>query len=154
MEKRVLLAIVLSFIVLYGYQAMFPPPEPVKPVKPAPAAQSPAAPAAATPAAGAGAAATPADAPALEQTPSASPLVADTAERDVTFENGSVRAVFSTRGGVIKSWRLKKYENAATEPEIIELVKMLQRMGADIMVMVHPDHQYDPKIIPVEEIPD
>ena len=28
MEKRVLLAVVLSFIVLYGYQAMFPPPDP------------------------------------------------------------------------------------------------------------------------------
>jgi UDP-N-acetylglucosamine 1-carboxyvinyltransferase len=28
-------------------------------------------------------------------------------------------------------------ENAATEPEIIELVKMLQRMGADIMVDAH-----------------
>ena len=27
MEKRVLLAIVLSFVVLYGYQAMFPPRE-------------------------------------------------------------------------------------------------------------------------------
>ena len=27
--KRVLLAIVLSFVVLYGYQAMFPPPEPL-----------------------------------------------------------------------------------------------------------------------------
>ena len=27
MEKRVLLAVVLSFIVLYGYQALFPPPQ-------------------------------------------------------------------------------------------------------------------------------
>ena len=27
MEKRVLLAVVLSFVVLYGYQALFPPPE-------------------------------------------------------------------------------------------------------------------------------
>ena len=31
MEKRVLLAIVLSFVVLYGYQAMFPPPEFIPP---------------------------------------------------------------------------------------------------------------------------
>ena len=118
MEKRVLLAIVLSFVVLYGYQAMFPPPEPVKP---APAAQGPGAPAAATPAPGAAAGTTtPADTPALEQAPSASPVVADTEERDIAFENGSVRAVFSTRGGVLKSWRLKKYQNAAKEP--LELV--------------------------------
>jgi hypothetical protein len=26
MEKRVLIAVLLSFLVLYGYQAMFPPP--------------------------------------------------------------------------------------------------------------------------------
>ena len=121
MEKRVLLAIVLSFVVLYGYQAMFPPPEPVKP---APAAQTPATPQGVTAASPQGAAApgaaTPADAAALEQVPSAAPVVSDTAERDVTFENGSVRAIFSTRGGTIKSWRLKKYMNAANQP--LELV--------------------------------
>ncbi|MEX1130079.1 MAG: membrane protein insertase YidC [Vicinamibacterales bacterium] len=122
MEKRVLLAIVLSFIVLYGYQAIFPPPEPQKP---APAPQTPATPApgaqpgppATTP--GAPAAQPPA-AEAVEQAPGAAPVVADTAERDITFENGSVLAIFSTRGGVIKSWRLKKYLNPAKEP--LELV--------------------------------
>ncbi len=116
MEKRVLLAIVLSFVVLYGYQAMFPPPEPLKPV---PAAQTPGTPQGAT-AGGATAAATPADAAPVELAAAASPVVGDTAEHDVTFENGSVRAIFSTRGGVIKSWRLKKYLNAAKEP--LELV--------------------------------
>jgi len=65
-------------------------------------------------------AATPADPAALEQVSSATPVVGDTAERDVTFENGSVQAIFSTRGGTIKSWRLKKYLNAAREP--LELV--------------------------------
>ncbi|HVJ25966.1 MAG TPA: membrane protein insertase YidC [Vicinamibacterales bacterium] len=121
MEKRVLLAIVLSFVVLYGYQAMFPPPEPVKP---APAAQTPATPQGVTAGSPEGAAApgaaAPSDAAALEQVPSAAPVVSDAAERDVTFENGSVRAIFSTRGGTIKSWRLKKYMNAANQP--LELV--------------------------------
>ena len=34
MEKRVLIAVILSFVVLYGYQAMVPPPKPTtgKPV--------------------------------------------------------------------------------------------------------------------------
>jgi YidC/Oxa1 family membrane protein insertase len=122
MEKRVLLAIVLSFIVLYGYQAIFPPPEPQKP---APATQTPAPPA---PGAQPGPAATTPGAPAaqppvaeaVEQAPGAAPVVADTAERDITFENASVLAIFSTRGGVIKSWRLKKYLNPAKEP--LELV--------------------------------
>ena len=51
---------------------------------------------------------------------SAAPLVADTAERDITFENDAVSAVFTTRGGALKSWRLKKYQDAAGQP--LELV--------------------------------
>ena len=40
MEKRVLLAVVLSFVVLYGYQALFPPPKPAQEqTQPAPSAQ-------------------------------------------------------------------------------------------------------------------
>ncbi len=111
MEKRVLLAIVLSFVVLYGYQAMFPPP------KPQPKAAATAAPGEpATPASGK----TPAAEAAPPAAPEAAALVADTEERDVTFENQSVSAVFSTRGGVLKSWRLKKYQNAERQP--LELI--------------------------------
>ena len=103
MEKRVLLAVVLSFIVLYGYQALYPPPKPQRPAEQTPtgtpAAQDggveKSAPAAATPAA--------------PTSPAAQPLLADANERDVVVENDSVRAVFSTRGAVLKSWRLKKY---------------------------------------------
>src|SRR5688500_331562 len=122
MEKRVLLAIVLSFIVLYGYQAMFPPPEPppADPQQQGPPQDPAAAPgAAATPVeAPQAGATTPSPAPAAppEAAAAPEPLVADTAERDIVVENASVRAVFSTRGGVIKSWRLKKYLNAAQEP--------------------------------------
>src|SRR5688500_3911154 len=103
MEKRVLLAIVLSFVVLYGYQAMFPPPEPLRP---APSAQGPAPPRgvaadAPAPATTAAPGATPTgEAAPLEQSAAAKPLVADTADRDITFENGSGRAIFSTRGSV------------------------------------------------------
>jgi YidC/Oxa1 family membrane protein insertase len=120
MEKRVLLAILLSFVVLYGYQAMFPPPEPPKTQtaqsKPAPAA--PAAPTAVTATPQAANASAPVEAPAPQ--PSVAPITGDSHERDITFDNSSVHAVFSNRGGVIKSWRLKKYLNAAKEP--LELV--------------------------------
>ena len=113
MEKRVLLAIVLSFIVLYGYQAMFPPPKPSPPATSlAPATDG-------KPAADAAAAPAPKPADAVE-TPAPAAVTADAEERQITFENGSVRAVFSNRGGVIRSWRLKKYLNAANEP--LELV--------------------------------
>jgi len=115
MEKRVLLAVVLSFIVLYGYQAMFPPPKPVPATQAqaSPVAQSaPGAPLPSQPVE----AATP-DAPIA---PSAATTVADASERDIVVENQSVRAVFTTRGGALKSWRLKKYQDAAHQP--LELI--------------------------------
>ena len=124
MEKRVLLAILLSFVVLYGYQAMFPPPEPQK----TSASQPPAPGGSAAPSPAPTTAAPTATPPAPERAPveapagppAAAPVTGDTQEREIAFENGSVRAVFSNRGGVIKSWRLKKYLNAAKEP--LELV--------------------------------
>jgi hypothetical protein len=33
MERRVLIAVLLSFLVLYGYQALFPPPPEPKPAQ-------------------------------------------------------------------------------------------------------------------------
>jgi YidC/Oxa1 family membrane protein insertase len=102
MEKRVLLAVVLSLIVLYGYQALFPPP---KPQPPAPQGQGPAPPL--TPPVEQPRPAEPADA--RSGTPPAQPVLADASEREVVVENDAVRAVFSTRGGVLTSWRLKKY---------------------------------------------
>ncbi len=111
MEKRVLLAIILSFVVLYGYQAMFPPPKPQPKTATSTAPGEPSTDASKTPETAAEAAPAPA---------AAAVLVADTEEHDVTFENSSVSAVFSSRGGVLKSWRLKKYENAERRP--LELV--------------------------------
>ncbi|MEO6212709.1 MAG: membrane protein insertase YidC, partial [Vicinamibacterales bacterium] len=119
MEKRVLLAVVLSFIVLYGYQAMFPPPKPgAAAVQSQPSVAPQPGPTAAPSPEGRQAEA-PVTPPAPTQ-PAAALLVADTAERDIVVENQSVRAIFTTRGGALKSWRLKKYQDAAREP--LELV--------------------------------
>ena len=117
MEKRVLLAVVLSFLVLYGFQAMFPPPEPPKPgTSPAPAAAPPQSGRAGEPAAQA-----PAAAPAATAAqPAATPLEADEAERDIVVESEWVKATFTTRGGALKSWRLKKYLDHGGQP--LELV--------------------------------
>jgi YidC/Oxa1 family membrane protein insertase len=125
MEKRVLLAVVLSFVVLYGYQALYPPP---KPQPKGGAATS--APAAAVPASGS-AAAQPEAAPKPPAAPAVATLVADTEEREIRFENESVTAVFTTRGGALKSWRLKKYQDAAREP--LELIPTNVPAGS-----VHP----------------
>ncbi len=107
MEKRVLLAVVLSFMVLYGYQAMFPPP-------PAP---KPAATSSAPPAAEAGVAPQGSSPAAVAAQPAvAAPLVADSAEREIVVEGDAIRAVFSSRGAVLQSWRLKKYRDGAGQP--------------------------------------
>jgi YidC/Oxa1 family membrane protein insertase len=129
MEKRVLLAVTLSFIVLVAYQALVPKPR----VAPRPAqtgqmtagqpgsAQSGKAGAAGTAAAGqaSGASGTSgANAPveATPSTPVPAALVGDATDRDIVVETTHVRATFSTRGAVLKSWVLKHYLEADGQP--------------------------------------
>jgi YidC/Oxa1 family membrane protein insertase len=109
MERRVLIAVLLSFLVLYGYQVMFPPPPPPEPGKPAPQASK----AATAPNASAPAAANPA--PSVQGVVPAE-LPAQQPARDIIVDNGEVRAVFTTRGAVIKSWQLKKYKDNSGRP--------------------------------------
>ncbi|HEY2151771.1 MAG TPA: membrane protein insertase YidC [Vicinamibacterales bacterium] len=116
MEKRVLLAIFLAFIVLYGWQTFF-----VKPA-PKPAAGSVSATTGASATAQAGAAAsvvTSANplAPIDSAAPAAPTVVGESAERDVRVETEDVIAVFTNRGARLKSWRLKHYLNAERQPQ-------------------------------------
>lgn len=113
MEKRVLIAVFLSFLVIYTYQALVPAPQPSRTVTPAaPAQQQPPA-GKATPAPGT------AVAPSEPPAPAAAPLVADQAARDVVLENDSVRAVFSSRGAVLKQWTLKRYTENGRQLELV-----------------------------------
>ena len=114
MEKRVLLAVALSFVVLYGYQAMFPPPKP--PQRAPVSAEAPASPEAGSAATASPSAPSVTATPQLEAPAAPAPVVADKDEREIVVENDSVRAVFTTRGGALKSWRLKKYQDAAKAP--------------------------------------
>ena len=115
MERRVLLAVVLSFIVLYSFQALFPPPAPVPRRADGPAAEGSRADASAQPPGQAPSTAGPAVQPSGGSS-AAQPLVADAAEREITVENAEVHAVFTTRGGTLKSWRLKRYLGADGKP--------------------------------------
>src|SRR5262245_48504261 len=121
MERRVLLAIFLSFLVLYAYQALVVKPVP-KPANgtatseslPAESEKPSASPSPATSSGSADRATSPA-------LPPARPLVADAAERDVRVETRDVIAVFTNRGARLKSWRLKHYFDQQRQPqEIIE----------------------------------
>jgi YidC/Oxa1 family membrane protein insertase len=123
MERKVLLAVVLSFVVLYGWQALFPPPPPVRPTTAAPPpAGEPVTPGTQPP--------TPPDAATAAAPPAveAEPVVAGSTEQDVVVETQAVRAVFSNRGAVLKSWRLKHYGDAAGQP--LDLVPQNVPSGA------------------------
>jgi YidC/Oxa1 family membrane protein insertase len=124
MERRVLLAIFLAFLVIYVWQGLFVKPAP----KPAPVAGTPpvSGPPSTSPATGAGAGSGATPAPAAPATPpavaeAAAPLVADTAERDVRVETRDVIAVFTNRGARLKSWRVKGYLDQQRQPQ--ELVE-------------------------------
>jgi YidC/Oxa1 family membrane protein insertase len=106
MEKRVLIAVFLSFLVIYVYQSLVPPPEPTQPASPTvPAERAPAG-APAEPPATIGQPVAP-ESPGVAA-PSA-PIVADTMAREIVVETDTVRAVFSTRGAVLTRWVLKRY---------------------------------------------
>jgi YidC/Oxa1 family membrane protein insertase len=114
MEKRVFLAILLSLVVLVAYQTYVVPPPPPLPVAPAAGAASSTATGATTPG-GMVPAATPGEAvkPAL---PPVQALVSDTVAHDIVVETNDVRAVFSSAGAVLTSWKLKHYQNSEHEP--------------------------------------
>jgi YidC/Oxa1 family membrane protein insertase len=100
MEKRVLLAVSLSFLVLVLYQTLLPPPPPTRPVAPASGQGA----ATVAPAEGTGGAA-----PATEPLPEAAQITGATEEQDIVVESAAVRAVFTNRGAELKSWQLKDY---------------------------------------------
>jgi YidC/Oxa1 family membrane protein insertase len=115
MERRVLLAVVLSFVVLYGYQALFPPPpdqaakqQQQKPVQSSKAAT--------LPNASAPEKANPTPSVQGEAPLNAPPAVAAAPARDVVFDAADVHGVFTSRGGVLKSWQLKKYRDSEQHP--------------------------------------
>src|SRR5262245_1798965 len=118
MERRVFIAIVLSFLVLYFYQTYFAPPPPAPP-KPA-SSSAPAAPAAASPsnnnAPSASASTPPPTAAVSTGSPEPKALVSDTAEHEITVETAKVTAVFTNRGGRLVHWRLKEYRDNRGEP--------------------------------------
>jgi YidC/Oxa1 family membrane protein insertase len=103
MQKQFLLAIVLSFLVIYGWQALFPPPRPT-PAPPAVTSTD-----TAPPAGSAAGAATGIAAPQAAQAVEAPVPIEAGPEKDILVENEHVRAVFSTKGAVLKSWQLMSY---------------------------------------------
>ena len=113
MERRVLIAVFLSFLVLYAYQAFFVPPAPA----PAQTTTPQAAPAVPTGAPSG----TPPIASAQEAAPTSAPgpqpatVLGDATEREIIVETATVEATLSNRGGRILHWRLKNYRDGSGE---------------------------------------
>src|SRR5213593_2203625 len=105
MERRLLLAILLTFLVLTVYQWMLPkaPPPTASSVATATGAKS-------------SDAAAPPPASQAAPLPPVETLVADATEKTVTVDNGIVRAMFSNRGGIISRWELTQYRDNAGQP--------------------------------------
>jgi YidC/Oxa1 family membrane protein insertase len=114
MERRVLLAIFLSFLVVFVYQTLVikPVPKPVPATGKTEPVETPSTPPPS---------AAPEPARPVVERPVATPLLSESAERDVPVETKDVIAVFTNRGARLKSWRLRHYRNAQGEPqELIE----------------------------------
>ena len=129
MERRVLLAVTLSFLVLVLYQQWIGPPPPVDSVADGPVGESagssavPEAPAARVPVVdmpGPDSTPRPAgDSPSASGAPpiaAVSPIVADDRQRSVVVESDFVLAEFDNRGAELVSWRLKGYADENGEP--------------------------------------
>ena len=126
MDKRTLLAVVLSIIVLLVYQNFFAKP----PVKTAPAPTQQEATVASQAAKPAPAATAAAPVAATIQTATIGRKAAVQAvtgtERDVIVETPLYRAVFTTRGAALKSFQLKQYKTAVANSE--DLVDIFMRL--------------------------
>jgi len=129
MEKRLILAIVLSLLVLMGYQYFVGKVN--KPVT-VPVETSSAAPAASVPGTAGAVRESKPDTPAEAKPAPAEALpapdlgtVAGQAEMDIVVETSLYKAVWTNKGGVLKSWQLKNHKNS--QKEDLELVPALAK---------------------------
>jgi YidC/Oxa1 family membrane protein insertase len=103
--QRAFLAIVLSLIILVGFQYLFPPATPQQPATGTPAKEQTVAPGNQTP-----------SAPAASLVPAggatSSPIALDPNAKDITVETPLYTAVIKEQGGGFQSFVLKDYRNA------------------------------------------
>lgn len=124
MEKNVLIAVILSVLVIIGFQFLMPQP-PAPPQAPPPAEQQ--------------------AAPSAEQSPAplptaSAPSAPAPAADETTFrvENDLYTAVFTSRGGTIKSWSIKPYKDKAGGD-----VVLLKAPGAIPSLAIGPNLNFD-----------
>ena len=124
-ELRILVASLLSMFVIIAWAKFFAPkaPPPSSQTN-KPAATAPANPLQ-TPPATSPTGSSSSNPPATSMTAAATAPAAaksDSQERTIVVENSLYRVEFSNRGGVVKSWQLKKYKDDANPQRILDLV--------------------------------
>lgn len=148
MEKRLLIAIVLSFLVLFLYQALFvkqqPLPEPVPestPQKITKTEQQPAVPPQRE---------TAPQAPGVEDRTEPTELtefqtVSSDREERIFVNTSLYQGVWSNKGGVLRSWRLREYTDNGGDA--LELVSVLaEKIATYPFVLRSDDPDFDRKI--------
>jgi len=119
-EARAMIAFVISLVVLLAWGHFYKPPQP--PAKP-PQTQAPQVP-------GSGANQPSAASAAPLAVPAIAPK-AGTQEKTIVIESSLYRVELSNRGGVVRSWQLKKYTDDQKPPHTLDLVnaKAAQQLG-------------------------
>jgi len=125
MERNAVLFLVLSVLIIIGYALLVPPAPPSE--------SKPSSKGVPTPNG-----ATPAETPKSSQSERVAEPFVPGPERTVTVETDLYRAEFSTRGGVIRSWRLKRYTNGPHNDIPIDLFTLGQGAAviAPLAVMI------------------
>jgi YidC/Oxa1 family membrane protein insertase len=111
-DKRLILFIVLSGIILFGYNMLFPSKKTVQTQIPAAQSTSPAGTSVTAPAA---------TAPASGDFKNVPAVFKNVPEKTFVMENSLVKITFSSFGAVMNSYKLKKYSDAALNKEKTEL---------------------------------
>ena len=103
MERRFFVAILLSFVVLYGYQALFVPksPQPGRSSSPASVQKPPAAENSSTSK----------NAEPPQPVVDVAPVEGEQREREIVVETPTVQVVLTNRGGRVLHWRLKGFQD-------------------------------------------
>jgi YidC/Oxa1 family membrane protein insertase len=133
MDKRTVLAVALSLVVILAYQFFLLPKQPPRPPQPSQQA-APVAPPVVSPA--------PPAAPPVPTVSSAEQaarvaLQDSTPARDIVVESDLLRVVLDTRGAVAKSWLLKSYRDGEGNP--VELVPVVPAGTAGPLSAVFAD---------------
>ena len=109
MDKKTILAVVLSLGVFLAYQMFFAPPPPPKQAAPAQESKQVSKDTAAKPPA------TPATAAAPKLAAKQTAAKKEAAPKDIKVETENYTAIFSTRGAALKSFQLKGYQKECTK---------------------------------------